>query len=44
MLEIHPGDGGQDAERFADQLAAAIGRFSNTAVESQGRIRVLGRL
>lgn len=43
-MEIHPGDGGADAEAFAGELAGAIARHANTTVGFEGRVVVLHRL
>lgn len=43
-LEIHPGEGGADAEAFAGELASAVSRHFGVPVESAGRILVLHRL
>ena len=43
-LEIHPGDGGADAEQFASELASAISTFSGRPIEVDGRVLVLHRL
>lgn len=43
-LEVHPGQGGADAEEFAAQLAGAIGRHFNVPVDRVGRVSRLHRL
>lgn len=43
-MEIHPGDGGADAEKFAGELASAIGKSSGADVAFKGRVAVLERL
>lgn len=43
-MEIHPGEGGADAEAFATELAGSIARHSNTTTDQQGRVVVLHRL
>lgn len=43
-MEIHPGDGGADAEKFAGELATAVGKSSGTKVSFAGRVAVLERL
>lgn len=43
-MEIHPGDGGADAEAFAAELAWAVGKFSGCNATTQGRVHVLERL
>lgn len=40
-LEIHPGDGGTDAEQFARELARAIGRHAHTHAAGAGRVQVV---
>ncbi|CCI53767.1 hypothetical protein [Nostocoides jenkinsii] len=37
-LEVHPGDGGLDAESFAAQLADAIAVYANGTVTTAGRV------
>lgn len=43
-MEIHPGDGGADAEAFAAELAGAVAKFAGRKATTQGRIHVLERL
>ncbi len=43
-LEIHPGEGGADAEAFAAELAAATGKHFGAVVEARGRVLRLVRL
>lgn len=43
-LEIHPGDGGADAERFAAELAHAVGVHFGRSARTEGRVWVLDRL
>ena len=43
-LEIHPGEGGSDAEAFAHDLAAAIGKHFGATPETGGRVIFLHRL
>lgn len=38
QVEIHPGEGGDDATRFADELGAAIARHTNGTATSNGRV------
>jgi len=40
-LEIHPGEGGDDAATFAGELAAAVSRHAATPVVREGRVAVL---
>lgn len=43
-MEIHPGDGGADAEVFAAELGDAVARHAGAAAQTDGRIVVLDRL
>lgn len=43
-LEVHPRDGGADAEAFAVELGEAIARFAGTRTSRKGRTVVLERL
>lgn len=43
-MEIHPGDGGADAEKFTSELAAAVAKSSGTSVSFNGRVAVLESL
>lgn len=43
-MEIHPGDGGEDAEAFAAELAAAVAKFTGRPEAQEGRVHVLERL
>lgn len=38
MLEIHPSEGGEDAELFAFELACAVSRYSGQPVERAGKV------
>ena len=40
-IEIHPGEGGDDASLFAGQLAAAIARHADSTVTVEGRVQVV---
>lgn len=40
-LEIHPGEGGEDAAMFASELACAVSRHANAAITNEGRVAVL---
>lgn len=44
-MEIHPGEGGADAQAFAFELASAVGKFSGRTVQNGvGGTLVLDRL
>lgn len=43
-MEIHPGEGGADAEMFAGELATAVAKHSGRPVETAGKLFVLHRL
>jgi protein subunit release factor A len=43
-MEIHPGEGGADAESFAGELAAAVAKHSGRQIETVGKLFVLHRL
>lgn len=43
-LEIHPGEGGADAEAFASELANAVGKHFGAPVQTRGRVLRLVRL
>ena len=43
-LEIHPGEGGADAEAFAGELASAISKHSGAPVAREGRVLAFRRL
>lgn len=43
-LEIHPRNGGADAEMFAGELAGAIGKHARVQPSREGRVVVLERL
>lgn len=43
-LEVHPGDGGSDAELFATELADAIARYTGTTTVRNGTTLLLHRL
>ena len=40
-VEIHPGDGGADAQTFATELATALARHTGSTVRVEGRIAVV---
>lgn len=43
-MEIHPGEGGADAQAFAAELADAIGKFAGVTPSAEGNVLVLHRL
>ena len=43
-LEIHPGEGGADAEAFAGELADAIGKHAGASAVREGRVLAFRRL
>lgn len=43
-IEIHPGEGGADAEAFAAQLADAVSVHFGRPVNTDGRLLTLDRL
>lgn len=43
-MEIHPGEGGADAQSFASELASAIGKYAGIAPVAEGNVLVLHRL
>ncbi|WP_235558811.1 hypothetical protein [Nocardioides sp. Leaf285] len=43
-LEIHPGEGGADAEAFASELGTAITKHSGTSATHEGRVVAFHRL
>lgn len=43
-IEIHPAQGGEDAEAFARDLAAAISKHSQRPLVSEGTTLILHRL
>jgi protein subunit release factor B len=43
-IEIHPGEGGADAQAFAHELAQAIGKHSGRTPATVGTVLVLDRL
>ena len=40
-VEVHPGEGGDDAGLFAGELATAVGRHSGGQVMKAGRLMVV---
>lgn len=42
-LELHPAEGGQDAENFANELAQAIHKYSGMNFIDNGRVPTLQR-
>lgn len=44
IMEIHPGEGGADAQMFADELAAAVGKYAGVSPVSDGTTLTLHRL
>lgn len=43
-VEVHPGEGGADAQAFAGELAAAVSKFSGRQVKAAGNLLTLHRL
>lgn len=43
-LEFHPGEGGEDAELFARELADSVGKHAGVQPEADGRVMVLQSL
>lgn len=43
-MEIHPGEGGADAQAFANELALSIAKHAGTSVEFTGGAYHLHRL
>ena len=43
-MEIHPGEGGADAETFAGELAAAVAKHTGRPVDTDGKVFTLHRL
>lgn len=43
-MEIRPGEGGADAELFAEELANAIAKHSGKNISNDGTTKVLERL
>jgi protein subunit release factor A len=40
-VEIHPGEGGDDAALFARELASAVARHAGVRVTPEGRVMTL---
>ena len=43
-MEVHPGEGGADAQAFAVELASAVGKYAGVKPEAVGNLLVLHRL
>lgn len=43
-LELHPSQGGADAETFAQELAEAISKHSSKPLKREGKTLILHRL
>lgn len=43
-MEIHPGEGGADAQTFALELASAVGKYAGQRPATDGSLVTLHRL
>jgi len=43
-MEVHPGEGGADAQAFSLELASAVGKYTGTTPVAEGKVLVFHRL